>query len=118
VTGLDPVLRGAASVALFPSGTVTFNDVVLGDARAGASALTADRIVARLRFFPLLTGHIEIADVSLVRPTISVIVEPNGRSNWSPHIEALARALKPAAARPASFSEIRISDGTIVIRDE
>jgi AsmA protein len=118
VTGLNPVLRGEVSVSLFPAGTVTFNDVVLGDTRAGAQALTADRIVARLRFFPLLTGHFEIADVSLVRPTISVIVEPNGRSNWSPQIEALARALKPAAARAASFSEIRISDGTIVIRDE
>ena len=35
VTGLDPILRGPAEVSLFPSGSVTFNDVALGDARAG-----------------------------------------------------------------------------------
>ncbi|MEA2956479.1 MAG: AsmA protein, partial [Alphaproteobacteria bacterium] len=69
VTGLDPVLRGGATVSLFPTGTVTFNDVSLEDNRTGAPALTAEKVVARLRFFPFLTGRIEIADVSLVRPT-------------------------------------------------
>ena len=29
VTGLDPVLRGEASVSLFPTGTVSFEDVSL-----------------------------------------------------------------------------------------
>src|SRR5262245_13984703 len=72
VTGLDPVLRGAASVSLFPAGAVSFDDVMLGD-NTGAPALTAEHVVARLRFFPLLIGHIEIADVSLVRPTIAII---------------------------------------------
>jgi AsmA protein len=63
VTGLDPVLRGGASVSLFPTGTVSFDDVSLGDNRTGAPALTAEQVVARLRFFPFLTGRIEIADV-------------------------------------------------------
>ena len=31
VTGLDPALRGDVSVSLFPTGTVRFDDVVLGD---------------------------------------------------------------------------------------
>ena len=73
VTGLDPVLRGGASVSLFPTGTVSFDDVSLGDNRTGAPALTAEQVVARLRFFPFLTGRIEIADVSLVRPTIAIV---------------------------------------------
>ena len=34
VTGLDPVLRGKASVSLFPSGSVNFADVALGDTEA------------------------------------------------------------------------------------
>ncbi len=73
VTGLDPVLQGRASVALFPAGRVSFDDVTLGDNRTGAPALTAERVVARLRFFPILIGRIEIADVSLVRPTIAIV---------------------------------------------
>ena len=54
VTGLDPVLRGATSVSLFPTGTVNFDDVSLGEDHAGAPALTAEHVVAHLRFFPFL----------------------------------------------------------------
>jgi AsmA protein len=118
VTGLDPVLRGGASVSLFPTGTVSFDDVSLGDNRTGAPALTAQRVVARLRFFPFLAGRIEIADVSLVRPTIAIIFNADHSSNWSGHIETLARNLKPSPGRTAAFSEIRIQDGTVILRDE
>ena len=118
VTGLDPVLRGGASVSLFPTGTVSFDDVSLGDNRTGAPALTAQRVVARLRFFPFLAGRIEIADVSLVRPNIAIIFNADHSSNWSGHIETLARNLKPSPGRTAAFSEIRIQDGTVILRDE
>ncbi|HKN08338.1 MAG TPA: AsmA family protein, partial [Pseudomonadota bacterium] len=118
VTGLDPVLRGGASVSLFPTGRVRFDDMSLGDSRTGASALTAEHVVARLRFFPFLIGRIEIADISLVRPTIAIVFNADRSSNWSGHIETLARNLQREPGRTASFSEIRIEDGTIVLRDE
>jgi AsmA protein len=118
VTGLDPVLRGSAKVALVPAGSVSFEDVSLGDNRSKVPALTAERVVARLRFFPFLIGRIEIADVSLVRPTIAVIFNADRSSNWSSHIDSLAQNLKPGAAQTASFSEIRIEDGTVILRDE
>ena len=70
VTGLDPILRGPAEVSLFPNGSVSFADVALGDAKN--PALTAERLTARLRFFPLLIGRVEIADVSLERPHIAI----------------------------------------------
>ena len=115
VTGLEPVLRGKASVSLFPTGSVSFNDVILGDAKQ--PALVAERLTARLRFFPLLIGRVEIADVTLDRPNISVELNPNGQSNWSGLIEALTRS-QSAAQRLAAFSEMRIEGGTIAIRDE
>jgi AsmA protein len=118
VTGLDPVLRGEVIVSLFPTGSVRFNDVALGDSTMGASPLTADELVVRLRFFPFLIGRIEIADVTLVRPIIRVTFEPGGHSNWAGHVETLARTLQPSPDRVASFSEIRIADGTVMLRDE
>src|SRR6266446_8153616 len=118
VTGLDPVLRGGVSVSLFPSGRVSLEDVALGDNRTGATALTAEHVLARLRFFPLLIGRIEIADVSLVRPTIAVVFNADRSSNWSGHIQTLAKNLKTGAGRSASFSEIRVTDGTVILRDE
>ena len=86
-----------SSVSLFPSGTVTFHNVVLGDDGNRRAGVVADELTAHLRYFPLLAGRIEIADVTLVRPTISVTFLPGGQSNWSGLIQSLARAL---AARP------------------
>jgi AsmA protein len=117
VTGLEPVLRGHVAVSLFPTGSVQFNDVSLGD-NSGASALSAEQLRVRLRFFPFLLGRIEIADVTLVRPTIMIAFAADGSSNWADHIEMLARALTPAPDRIKSFSEIHINDGTIVFRDD
>ena len=116
VTGLNPILRGEATISLFPSGRVSFADVVLGDAKR--PALTAERLTARLRFFPLLIGRVEIADVALERPTIAIDLEPNSQSNWSGLIEALARSQKPGAPRVAAFSEMRIVNGTVLVRNE
>ena len=118
VTGLDLVLRGDVAVSLFPTGSISFADVTLGD--DAKPVLAADRLTARLRFFPLFAGRVEIADVSLVRPRINVSFDRDGHSNWASLIDALARALGPKANRPAdatSFTEIRINDGTIALQD-
>ena len=53
-----------------------------------------------------------------MRPTISVVFHADRSSNWSGHIEALARHLQPGDKRTGSFSEIRIEDGTFILRDE
>ena len=115
-TGLEPILRGKAAVSLFPKGSVSFADVILGD--PSQPALTAERLTARLRFFPLLIGKVEIADVSLERPIISIDLQPDGKSNWSGLIAALARNQKPNAERGiAAFSEMRIDGGTVMLRN-
>jgi AsmA protein len=116
VTGLDLALRGETRVAVFPTGEVSFHDVRLGDTGAGLPALSAARLTTRLRLVPLLLGRTEIADVELIEPTIAVTLEADGRSNWSNLLSTLARTLKPSATK-ASFSEIRIVDGTVVVRD-
>ena len=80
--------------------------------------LTAERLTARLRFFPLLIGRVEIADVSRwIARVIAVELQPNGQSNWSGLIEALARSQTPTQ-RLAAFSEMRIDGGTVVVHDK
>jgi AsmA protein len=118
VTGLDPMLGDDISLSLFPSGAVTFHKVLLGDNRTGQPAVAADELTARLRYFPLLAGRIEIADVTLVRPIINVTFGASGQSNWSGLIDTLAQALAPNPGhRTASFSEIGIQDGTVLVHD-
>lgn len=117
VTGLDPVLRGNVSVSWFPSATVSFRNVLLGDDRTDEPAVVADELDAHLRYFPLLIGRVEIADVTLVRPTITVTFAPGGQSNWTGLTQSLARALRPDPERTASFSEIDIQDGSVVVHN-
>lgn len=102
---------------MFPKGSVSFADVVLGDPKR--PALTAERLTARLRFFPLLVGRVEIADISLEKPTIAIDIDRDGGSNWSVLIAALARGQKPHGSRTAAaFSEMRIDDGTVLLRKD
>jgi len=117
VTGLDPMLGDVESLSLFPSGVVRFRNVLLGDGKSGEPAVAADELTARLRYFPLLAGHIEIADVTLVHPVINVTFSAAGRSNWTGLMVSLAHALQPDPGRTTSFSEIGIQDGTVVVHD-
>ncbi len=118
LAGLEPVLGGPVSFSFFPFGSVSFDDITVGEDAAGHKALTAERLTARLRFFPLLVGNIQVSDVTLVRPTVNVLLEQGGKSNWTPLAATLSAALQPGNERIPSFSEIRIDNGTVVIRDD
>jgi AsmA protein len=118
VTGLDLAMRGPISVSTFPVPRVEFSDVALGGEVAGEAALSARQLTVNLRLVPLLTGRIEIADISLIKPHIALTVDPDGHTNWSPLIDVLGRALKPNAPRDErllSFSEIGIKDGVVAL---
>lgn len=117
VTGFEPVLRGPVAVSLFPTGTVVFSDVGLGDAN-GNSPLSAERLIARLRTLPLLAGRIEISELTIERPRVAVDIDRDGVSNWSPLLAALARASGPSrSGRGTAFSQVNVKTGTITVRD-
>jgi AsmA protein len=115
LTGLELTLRGEANVSLFPQAYVSFADVALSGDRGAEQALVADRLMARLEVLPLLVGRAEIADVTLIAPTIRVEWQPDGRTNWSALAERLAQPKKPE--RLSGFSEIRIERGTVRLTD-
>lgn len=117
VTGVSPTLRGDVSVSLFPHARVVFHDVLLGDAADPTPPLEAAELTARLRYFPLLAGRIEIADVTLLQPNVNVTLSPDGQSNWSKLVTSFAQALEPSANRGGSFSEIVVHDGTVTVHD-
>ncbi len=120
VTGLDPVVRGPVSMSVFPARMISFSDVVLGESVSDGPAVSVKELIVNLRLMPLMAGRIEISDITLIKPRIAVDIDAQGRTNWSSLIDTLARALKPNANRDErvlSFSEIRINDGTIMVRD-
>jgi AsmA protein len=122
-TGFDPVLAGEVTISSFPATAANFEKVSLGSAAGNAQgerpALSAERLTAQLRFLPLLIGRIEVAEITLHRPHVLVDVDASGQSNWALLVSTLSNTLKPEnrAERAMSFSEVRLVDGTIVLRD-
>jgi AsmA protein len=116
-TGLDLAVRGPATVSLFPWGTVSLGDVVLAGATDAEPALTAKELHARLRLVPLLFGRIGASDLALAHARVAVVIGPDGSSNWAALSQKLARTLMPSE-RVTAISEIRITDGTVALRDE
>jgi AsmA protein len=118
VTGLDLVVNGSIEVSVFPASYVSFHDVGLKGGGDVDPALAVDVLTANLRLLPLLLQRFEISDVMMLRPHIRVTRTPDGESNWTPFIQALARTMKPGTDTPLSFSEIRIQDGVLTYQDD
>jgi AsmA protein len=118
-TGLDLLVGGDIEVSLLPGSYVTLRKVGLkgGDAKNG-EPLTVDELTANLRLLPLLMRRYDIADVTLVNPHFNVMRDADGRSNWTPIVETLAKSIKPGVDSAVTFSEIRIVDGELTYRDE
>src|SRR6187200_2410000 len=117
VTGLDLVVKGSIDISVFPASYISFHDVGLKGGGAVDPALRVDVLTANLRLLPLLLRRFEISDVMMLRPTIRVIRDGNGESNWTPFVETIARTMKPGAENQVSFSEIRIQDGVLNYED-
>jgi AsmA protein len=116
VTGLDLTVKGPIDVSVFPGSYVSFHDVGL---KGGTDepALRVDVLTANLRLLPLLLQRFEIADLMMLRPQIRVVRASDGKSNWTPFIQTIARTMKPGADNQVSFSEIRIQDGILTYED-
>jgi AsmA protein len=117
VTGLDLVVKGKIDISVFPASYVSFHDVGLKGGATADPALHVDVLTANLRLLPLMLRRFEIADVMMLRPTIRVVRDGNGESNWTPFIDTIAKAMTPGAENQVSFSEIRIQDGVLKYED-
>src|SRR3954467_8695838 len=117
VTGLDLEIKGHIEISVFPGSYVSFQNVGLKGGGTADPALAVDVLTANLRLLPLLLQRFEIADVMMLRPSIRIIREADGESNWTPFIDTIARNMKPGADNQVSFSEIRIQDGVLSYED-
>ncbi len=117
-TGLELVVHGKTEVSVFPGSYVTLHQVALKGENDNSSTLTVDALTANLSLLPIFTRRFEVADLTLLNPHVTVTRNADGGSNWTPIVETLARNMKPNTASPVSFSEIRVMQGTVVVRDE
>jgi AsmA protein len=117
-----PVKFAALSIAPFPLPTVRLRGLEVADdpAFAAGSFLTTREGRIGIRLKPLLSGRIELANVTLVEPTIMLLEDQRGRWNWAnlggagPSAGAATRSVArvgSAAAGAVLLSRVSIVDG-------
>ena len=92
-----PVKFRSMSIAVLPLPAVELHGVEIADDPAFGTEpfLRLDTGVVRLKLWPLLGGRVELGDISLKKPHITVIRDREGRMN-------IATLGGPAEARPAT----------------
>jgi len=117
-TGLDVEVKGTTDVSIFPSAHVILHQVTLKGGEGDIPPLAATEMRANLRLLPLLAGRYHVADIALTEPHINIVWNDSGHSNWSRILHTFADAMKPSADRGLSFSDISLTDGTLIYRND
>lgn len=102
-TGRQLILDGDLRLSVFPWVAIEFGPASLGDAPGFGDEPFLALKQARLgiRFWPLLTGRVEIGTVRLDGVTVRLVTDAQGRNNW----DDLAASGTPEEATPATGSD-------------
>lgn len=121
--GRKITIDGAVEAGLLPVPRLSLHGVSLGNLSGAASPLMgqAEKLEARLAFWPLLQGKIEVTSAVLHKPVIVLERLADGRGNWQftgPEIgsDPIRPPLRFSDGLP--FTSATINDGTFIYRDE
>ncbi len=83
-TGRDLQIKGALSVAVFPTLAVEANDVTFSNASwaSGGPMASLAKLDLHLRLLPLLSHRIEISSFVLEKPVFDLETDKSGHGNW------------------------------------
>ena len=116
-TGRALRIEGPLRLMLFPQFGLKAEKVTLANMPGGhaTAMVSVGDIRLALHLLPLLTGHVELAQIELNHPVIELEVNAQGRSNWNFAKSKSAGTGGSSVTLPANteFSGIRISDGSI-----
>ncbi len=112
-TGLSVSIDGDMDLALLPRPTFKASGVRIADQsnRVTPDMARVDALEVQVALMPLLGGDVQVQQVALLRPHLTVESRPDGSLNWS-----LGQGgLVPSSVR---LDRVNIEDGVLVWRDE
>ena len=109
--GMQVRIRGSLGVSLFPVFGASVSDISATKDGAEVASLAGLRI--GLRLFPLIRGKVDITELELVKPVISVVRLKNGKLN----IEPPASGSSSGGGGAMSVKKLSISQGTVRYAD-
>ena len=121
-TGRDLVLDGPISLSLLPVPTATITGVRFFNVAGSKNPnmVEVKSVTVKPSLLALLTGGIEVSEVTLVEPKIVLEINAEGKPNWefAPSVaQAKPAAAKPSSARPLSLGRLTIDNGTLIFSD-
>ena len=83
-TGKTARISGDIKLKIYPSPQIKVYDISLVDEESGVinNFFRSDSVIAKLSFFPLLKGNIEIERITFDNLTLNLLNESNQRPNW------------------------------------
>ena len=114
-TGYRLRIAGATRIGLWPSPTVSFGDIgVLDPRKDGREELfAAQSLSIGMRFQPLLSGRVEITDISIAQPVVRLSL---ARERGA--VRAGGEAAAPAALPDRiEVHRVTVTDGAVVLTD-
>jgi uncharacterized protein involved in outer membrane biogenesis len=110
-TGLDVRINGEMGLSLFPF-SVSANEIHV--ASKGDEILFLENLKIGLELIPLLKKQLKINSCELVKPTVTIVKDAEGKYNF----EITGKNLKAAVLGAASsLKELRLSQGALVYLD-
>lgn len=121
-TGRELVLDGPIGLSLLPAPTATAEGVKFFNmpGSKNPNMVEVKSITVRLSLLALLTGGIEVREVTLVEPKIVLEVNAEGKPNWelTPSVaEAKPAAPASGSPRPMSLGRLTVENGTLIFSD-
>lgn len=120
-TGRELVIDGPIELSMYPVPGVSARQVHFANAvgTKGAQMLDVRRVIVRPALLALLQGRIEVGTLVLVRPTIVLEADADGKPNWefTPGAGAAQPAGAPATGFHLAIGRLAIIDGTLSYTD-
>lgn len=120
-TGRQFRIAGNTTLDVLPDPKVVFERVSLANAEWGTKPefVSVERLEAEISLIGLFGGEVWIKRVVLVRPSIFLEIDADGRKNWAMSLGEPGSASAPAKAGPivVDLSHAEIRDAKIVYRD-
>ncbi|SEP32384.1 Uncharacterized protein involved in outer membrane biogenesis [Rhodospirillales bacterium URHD0017] len=122
VTGRELVIAGPISLSILPTPTVTLSGVKFFNVPGSKNPNMVEvrTVTVKPSLGALLTGNVEVSEVTLVEPKIVLEINAEGKPNWefTPSVaEARPAAPKPDSPRPLSLGRLTIENGTLIFSD-
>jgi AsmA protein len=110
-TGYKLAINGGAGIRLWPTVTLTLNDVVLQDPREREvnNRFAAGRVEAEMTLASLWSGQPDITDLTIIRPVINVPLQRERTADHTPPSKSAA-----SASNAITIRHVGVTGGTIV----